>query len=105
MKNDNKKPDSHVAYGAAIEGISAVAGSVSIVGRYWWNLQMNLLQKIGVMPIFKSYGWLFLIVGFLLLAFMLPLGIAFIVSAWSAGQMDPKAEDDYIVPLRPSEPS
>lgn len=98
--DDDKKPDSHVAYGAAMDGVAAIAASVSIVGRYWWNRQMQLLQKIGLMPLFKAHWWLFLVVGFLLLAFLFPLGIAFIVSSWSAGQMDPKAANDFIVPLR-----
>lgn len=98
--NNNNKPDSHVAYGAAMDGVAAIAASVSIVGRYWWNLQMQLLQKIGLMPLFKAHWWLFLVAGFLLLAFLFPIGIAFIVSSYSAGQMDPKAENDFIVPLR-----
>ena len=96
----NEKPDSHVAYGAAMDGLSAVASSVSVVGRYWWNVQMKLLQKIGVMPVFRAHWWLFLVVGFILLAFLFPIGVAFVVSAFCAGAMDPKAENDFIVPLR-----
>lgn len=86
-----------------MDGMAALAASVAIVGRYWWNVQMQILQKIGLMSLFKANWWLFLVVGFLLLAFLFPLGVAFIVSSWSAGQMDPKAEADFIVPLRHEE--
>lgn len=100
MQQNDKKPDSHVAYGAAMEGVSAVSSSVAVVGRYWWNIQMQLLQKIGIMPIFRAHGWLFFVVGFLLLALLMPVGVAFVVSAFCAGTMNPRSEDDYIVPLR-----
>lgn len=100
MNDDDKTPDSHVAYGAATEGMAAVTASISIVGRYWWNVQMQFLQKIGVMPFFNAHWWLFLVVGFFLLAFLFPLGFAFVISSYCAGQMDPKSEDDFIVPLR-----
>ena len=100
MHQNDKKPDSHVAYGAAMDGVSAVASSVSVVGRYWWNVQMQLLQKIGVMPIFRAHWWLFLVVGFFLLAFLLPIGIAFVISAFCAGAMEPESKNDFIVPLR-----
>ena len=103
MHNNDKKPDSHVAYGAAMDGVSAVASSVSVVGRYWWNVQMQLLQKTGIMPVFRAHWWLFLVVGFLLLAFLMPIGIAFVISAFCAGAMDPKSKNDFIVPLRRDE--
>ncbi|SNR74783.1 hypothetical protein SAMN06265378_1295 [Paracoccus sediminis] len=83
-----------------MDGLSAVASSVSVVGRYWWNIQMKLLQKVGVMPFFRAHWWLFLVVGFFLLAFLYPIGVAFVVSAFCAGAKDPKAENDFIVPLR-----
>lgn len=96
----DKTPDHHVAYGAAVEGFSAARASLAVVGRHWWNLQMRLLVATGTMRFFKAQWWLFLIVGFLLLAFVLPLGVAFVVSSLCAGEMDPKAKDDFIVPLR-----
>lgn len=65
---------------------------------------MGLLKSIVLMPCFAKNWWLFLVVGFMLLAFVMPLGVAFVVSAFAAGQMDPKAADDFIVPLR-QEPS
>ncbi len=83
-----------------MDGVSAVATNLSVIGRYWWNIQMKLLQKVGIMPVFKAYSWLFWVVGFLLLAFLYPLGVAFVVSAFCAGTKDPKAENDFIVPLR-----
>lgn len=100
MNDYDKKPDSHVAYGAVMDGVTAVITSVSIVGRYWWNFQMKILQKIGILPLFKAYWWLFLIVGLFLLAFLPPLGILFVISSWCAGQMNPKSVDNFVVPLR-----
>lgn len=100
MRDNNKKPDSHIAYGAAMDGVSAFVSSVVVVGRYFWNIQMQLLLMVGIMPLFRKHWWLFFVVGFILLAFIPPLGVAFIVSVFCAGQMDPKAKDNYIVPLR-----
>lgn len=100
MSLSDKTPDHHVAYGAAVDGFSAASASLAVVGRYWWNLQMRLLVATGTMRFFKAQWWLFLIVGFLLLAFVLPLGVAFVVSSFCAGEMDPKAKDNFIVPLR-----
>lgn len=100
MSLDNKSPDHHIAYGAATEGVAAASASLGVIGRYWWNLQMQLLVATGAMRLFRAYWWLFLVAGFLLLAFVMPLGVAFVVSAFCAGTMDPKAEDNFIVPLR-----
>jgi len=101
MSLDNKSPDHHIAYGAATEGVAAASASLGVIGRYWWNLQMQLLVATGTMRLFRAYWWLFLVAGFLLLAFVMPLGVAFVVSAFCAGAMNPKAEDNFIVPLRP----
>lgn len=100
MSLSNKSPDHHIAYGAATEGVAAASASLGVVGRYWWNLQMQLLVATGTMRFFRAYWWLFLVAGFLLLAFIMPLGVAFVVSAFCAGAMNPKAEDNFIVPLR-----
>lgn len=103
MSLNNKSPDHHIAYGAATEGVAAASASLGVIGRYWWNLQMQLLVATGTMRFFKAYWWLFLVVGFGLLAFIMPLGVAFIVSAFCAGAMNPKAENNFIVPLRQEE--
>lgn len=100
MSLNNKPPDHHIAYGAATEGVAAASASLGVIGRYWWNLQMQLLVATGTMRLFRAYWWLFLVAGFLLLAFVMPLGVAFVVSAFCAGAMNPKAEDNFIVPLR-----
>lgn len=100
MTLNNKSPDHHIAYGAATEGVAAASASLGVIGRYWWNLQMQLLVATGTMRLFRAYWWLFLVAGFLLLAFVMPLGVAFVVSAFCAGAMNPKAEDNFIVPLR-----
>lgn len=103
MSLNNKSPDHHIAYGAATEGVAAASASLGVIGRYWWNLQMQLLVATGTMRFFKAHWWLFLVAGFLLLAFVYPLGVAFVVSAFCAGATKPKAEDNFIVPLRPQE--
>ncbi|WP_040610231.1 hypothetical protein [Oceaniovalibus guishaninsula] len=100
MSLNNKSPDHHIAYGAATEGVAAASASLGVIGRYWWNLQMQLLLATGTMRLFRAYWWLFLVAGFLLLAFVMPLGVAFVVSAFCAGAMNPRAEDNFIVPLR-----
>lgn len=100
MSLNDKSPDHHIAYGAATEGVAAASSSLGVIGRYWWNVQMQLLVASGTMRFFRAYWWLFLVAGFLLLAFVMPLGVAFVVSAFCAGAMNPKAEDNFIVPLR-----
>lgn len=100
VRPHHKTPDHHVAFGAATEGFAAATASLAVVGRYWWNMQMRLLIATGMMRFFRAQWWLFIVVGFALLAFALPLGVAFIVSAFCAGEMNPKAEDDYLVPLK-----
>lgn len=100
MSGSNVPPNHHVAYGAAMDGIAAARAHFAVIGRYWWNLQMKFLIATRTMGLFKAHWWLFLVAGFLLLAIALPLGIAFILSAICAGELSPKAEDDYIVPLK-----
>ncbi len=100
MSLNDKSPDHHIAYGAATEGVAAASSSLGVIGRYWWNVQMQLLVATGTMRFFRAYWWLFLVAGFLLLAFVMPLGVAFVVSAFCAGAMNPKAAENFIVPLR-----
>lgn len=100
MSLNNKSPDHQIAYGAATEGVGALSASLGVIGRYWWNMQMQLLVATGTMRFFRAYWWLFLAAGFLLLAFVMPLGVAFVVSAFCAGAMNPKAENNFMVPLR-----
>lgn len=103
MSLNNNSPDHHIAYRAAVEGLLAASASLGVIGRYWWNLQMQLLTATGAMRVFRANWWLFLVAGFLLLAFVMPLGVAFVVSAFCAGTMNPKARDNFIVPLRREE--
>ena len=100
MDSNNKPTEHQVAYGAAAEGVIAAIASVGVIGRYWWNLQMRFLVTTGAMRFFKAHWWLFLIAGFLLLAFAMPLGVAFMVSAYCASTMDPSPNEDFMVPLR-----
>ena len=100
MDPNNKPTEHQVAYGAAAEGVIAAIASVGVIGRYWWNLQMRFLVTTGAMRFFRAHWWLFLIAGFLLLAFAMPLGVAFMVSAYCASTMDPSPDEDFIVPLR-----
>ena len=100
MRPQDKKPEHDVALGATQEGLAAATTSLAVVGRYWWNLQMRFLIATGVMRFFRAQWWLFIVVAFALLAFALPLGVAFTVSALCAGEMNPEAENDYMVPLK-----
>ncbi|MGQ3486959.1 hypothetical protein [Roseovarius pacificus] len=100
MSLNDKTPDHHIAYGAATEGVAAASTSLGVIGRYLWNLQMRLLVSTGTMRLFRAHWWLFLVVGFLLLAFVMPVGVAFVISAFCAGAMNPRAEDNFVVPLR-----
>lgn len=88
------------AYAGIKDGVSGVLSECAVFGRYLWNIQMRLLKSIGVMPFFVSHWWLFWILGFVLLAFAMPLGVAFLATAFAAGQMGPKSQNDFIVPLR-----
>lgn len=100
MRPQDKTPDHHVAFGAATEGFAAASASLIVVGRYWWNVQMRLLVATGLMRLFRAHWWPFVAVGLALLVFALPFGVAFIVSAFCASEMNPRAEDDYLVPLK-----
>lgn len=100
MRRQDKTPEHHVAFGAMQDGLAAATTSLAVVGRYWWNLQMRLLIATGVMRFFRAQWWLFIVAAFALLAFALPLGVAFTVSALCAGEMNPKAENNYLVPLK-----
>ncbi len=101
----NEKQDLNAAYGNVHSGVTGALSGVSIFARHLWNMQMRLLQYVGLMRFFKANWWLFLVFGFLLLAFVMPLGTIFVVTAFAASQMDPKAEDDFIVPLRHKQPT
>lgn len=97
MSLNNKSPDHHIAYAAITEVLDAAC----VIGRYWWNLQMRFLIATGTMRLFKAHWWLFFVLGFLLLAFLFPLGVAFVTSAFLAVRVDPpRAEDNFIVALR-----
>lgn len=96
----NEKQDLDAAFGNIQDGVTGMLSGVGIFARYLWNMQMRLLQSIGLMRFFRTNWWLFLVLGCLLLAFVLPLGTVFVVTAFAAGKMDPKAENDFIVPLR-----
>ena len=101
---NNEKEDLNTAYAGVHDGVTGNIAGGAVFARYVWNWQMGLLKSIGLMPFFAKNWWLFLVVGFLLLAFVVPLGVAFVVTAFAAGQMDPKAADDFIVPLRQEPP-
>lgn len=104
MAQNNQSPDHHVAYGAAVGSFTSATSGLAVVGRYVWNLQMKLLMAAGAMRFFRAQPWLFVAVALLLLAFALPIGIAFVVSAFCAGALNPKGENGFIVPLKPLQP-
>ncbi len=93
------KDDLDKAYAGINDGVSGIFSGIAIFGRYLWNAQIRFLKSIGIMHIFVSHWWLFLIVGFVLLAFVMPVGLVFLGSALAAIQMNPDSKDDYIVPL------
>lgn len=98
QKND--KDDLGKAYFGINDGVFGILAGCSVIGRYLWNVQMRFLRSIGVMPFFVSHWWLFLVLGFVLLAIVMPLGVVFVGTAFAASQMAPKSQDDFIVPLR-----
>lgn len=104
MAQNNQSPDHHVAYGAALDSFTSATTGLAVVGRYVWNLQMQLLMAVGAMRFFRAQPWLFVVLALLLLAFALPIGIAFVVSAFCAGALNPKGENGFIVPLKPLQP-
>ena len=65
---------------------------------------MGLLNSVRLMPFFVKNWRLFLVVGFMLPAYVMPLRVAFVVTAFAAGQMDLTAADDFIVALRQEPP-
>jgi hypothetical protein len=102
VNNNSKgeKEDLNNAFSGIYKGLSNIFDECMVVGRYSWNMEMRIIKSVGVMPFFMSRWWLFVVLGFLLLAFVLPIGVAFIITAFSAGQMNPRAQDEFKVPLR-----
>lgn len=96
------KDDLRKAYSGINDGVSGILTGCLVFGRYLWNVQMRFLRSIGVMTFFVSHSWLFLVLAFVLLAIIMPLGVAFIGTALAASQMDPRNQDDFIVPLHRS---
>ncbi|MEO1640845.1 MAG: hypothetical protein AAFU41_16510 [Pseudomonadota bacterium] len=101
MAQNDQSPDHHVAYGAAVDSFVSATSGLAVVGRYVWNLQMKLIMAAGAMRYFRAQPRLFVALGLLLLAFALPIGIVFVVSALCAGALNPKGDDGFIVPLKP----
>jgi hypothetical protein len=102
VSNNSKgeKEDLNDAFSGINDGLSGIFYECMVVGRYIWNMEMRMLRSVGVMHFFVSRWWLFVVLGFLLLAFVMPIGVAFLFTAYAAGQMAPKGQDEFIVPLR-----
>jgi len=102
MDNGNRedKANLDIAYQDVQEGGARIIGSAAVFGRYVWNRFMRLLKVIGLMPFFVRFWWLFIVLAFVLLAVLNIIGVIFILVAWSALTMEPKAENEFVVPLR-----
>ncbi|KGM46572.1 hypothetical protein [Pseudooceanicola atlanticus] len=96
----NDRDDLNAAYGKIHHGVGGALTGVGVFARHIWNLEMKLLRKIGVMPLFRRTWWLFVVLAILLLMFVTPLGAVFVITALCGATMDPKPEDDFIVPLQ-----
>lgn len=97
---DPEKQQLHTAYAGVHESVARLLMEGAALARYGWNMEMRLLKAVGVMPLFVSRWWLFIVLGFALLAFVPPVGLAFLLTAMAAGQMDPSAKNEFIVPLK-----
>ncbi len=63
----------------------------------FWNIQMGFLIRINVMPYFISMSWIFAVIGILLLAIALPIGVIFCLTAFAAMSREIKRENNFIV--------
>lgn len=98
------KANLDMAYQGVQEGGARIIGSAAVFGRYLWNRLMRLLKAIGLMPLFVRFWWLFIVLAVVLLAVLSIGGVIFIFVAWSALTMEPKAENEFVVPLRLPDP-
>ncbi|WP_411839701.1 hypothetical protein [Paracoccus sp. ME4] len=99
---DSKQRDSeriNHAYAEAQGGLSGIVSAAGKVCRMLWNAQMRLLVSINAMDPFRRHPWLFVGVGAILLAVVLPIGVAWVVVALFALQNEPLAEEDFIVEI------
>ena len=83
----------------AHDGASSIFSSAVVLLRHGWNIQMRALVRIGAMNLIRGRGWIFAVIGFVLLAFVMPIGVVFVATAIAASGKDPRPENDYIVRL------
>lgn len=102
--NRNDKANLDMAYQGIREGGMHIMGGVAVFGRHLWNLLMGLLKTIGLMPLFVRFWWLFIVLACALLILVNVVGVIFLVVAWCASYMGPKAENEFFVPLRILDP-
>lgn len=62
-----------------------------------WNLEMQFVINIGLMPTLKKFPWLPILLAVLLLALLFPLGVLFVVVAVAAMTRSPKIVNDFKV--------
>ena len=62
-----------------------------------WNLSMKGMVSIGVMPIFKSAPWLFVVLMLLLMVLFFPVGVLFFFGALVAMSKNVNADNDFII--------
>lgn len=85
------------AYREAQGGFASITSAGGKASRMLWNAQMRLLLSMNAMAIFRSYPWLFVGVGAILLAVVLPIGVVWVIVALFALQNEPLAEENFIV--------
>lgn len=87
------------AYGEAQGGVASITSAVGKASRMLWNAQMRLLLSMNAMDPFRKYPGLFVGVGAILLAVVLPIGVVWVIVALFALQNEPLAEEDFIVEI------
>lgn len=97
---DNDKTVANQALSRIYRGAHEMFAECVVLARYFWNMEMRLLKALGVMPLLASRAWLLVVLGFVLLAAVPPLGTVFVLTAFAAVPMEPSGENGFIVPLR-----
>ncbi|MER9915400.1 MULTISPECIES: hypothetical protein [unclassified Mesorhizobium] len=80
----------------------SIGRMMPLVGRVLasaWNIQMRLLIAVGLMPFVQKYPWVLFALAFVLLALVLPVGLAFIATGISALNYNVRAKDQFLADL------
>lgn len=61
---------------------------------------MKFFSAVGIMPLFRRWPWLFVMIAFLLLALVFPIGIVFVASGCAALSANASPAKNFIVLTR-----